>query len=59
MLGGSCVTLSDVAIPLLKTSTGQITAQLPGDLRPGTYMGQVRSLALGQQSQPVVITVKQ
>ncbi len=58
MLGGSCVTLSDVAIPLLKTSTGQITAQLPGDLRPGTYMGQVRSLALGQQSQAVVITVK-
>ena len=57
-LGGSCVTLSDMAIPLLKTSTGQITAQLPGNLRPGTYMGQVRSLALGQQSQSVVITVK-
>jgi len=58
ILGGSCVTLSDMAIPLLKTSTGQITAQLPDNLRPGTYMGQVRSLALGQQSQSVVITVR-
>ena len=54
LLGGSCVTLSDVAIPLLQTSAGQITAQLPGDLRPGTYTAQVRSLAMGQQSQSVV-----
>ena len=58
LLGGSCVTLSDVAIPLLQTSSGQITAQLPGDLRPGTYTAQVRSLALGQQSQSVVVTVR-
>src|SRR5439155_26512436 len=59
LLGGSCVTLSDMAIPLLKTSAGQITAQVPGALRPGTYMAQVRSLAIGQQSQAITITIKQ
>src|SRR5260221_4914763 len=58
LLGGSCVTLSDLAIPLLQTSSGQITAQLPEDLRPGMYTAQVRSLATGQQSQSVVITVR-
>jgi YVTN family beta-propeller protein len=58
LLGGSCLTLSDVAIPLLQTSSGQITAQLPGDLRAGMYTAQVRSLATGQQSQSVVVTVK-
>jgi YVTN family beta-propeller protein len=59
VLGGSCVTLSGMAIPLLQTSSGQITAQLPGNLRPGTYTAQVRSLALGQQSQTVIVTVRQ
>ena len=58
LLGGSCVTLSDLAIPLLQTSSGQITAQLPEDIRPGMYTAQVRSLATGQQSQSVVITVR-
>jgi YVTN family beta-propeller protein len=58
LLGGSCVTLSDLAIPLLQTSSGQITAQLPEDLRPGMYTAQVRSLATGQQSQSVVVTVR-
>jgi DNA-binding beta-propeller fold protein YncE len=56
-LGGSCVTLSDVAIPLLRTSGSQISAQIPTDMRPGTYVMQVRSLATAQQSSPVVVTV--
>ena len=29
VLGGSCVTFSDVAVPLLQTSSGQIQAQVP------------------------------
>ena len=56
-LGGSCVTFSDIAIPLLRTSPNQISAQLPPDLRPGLYVAQVRSLANAQQSTPVVVTV--
>jgi YVTN family beta-propeller protein len=59
VLGGSCVTVGNLAIPLLQTSSGQISAQLPGDLRPGMYATQVRSLANGQQSQSVVLTVGQ
>lgn len=56
-LGGTCVTLSDIAIPLLRTTPNQISAQLPPDLRPGLYVAQVRSLANAQQSTPVVVTV--
>jgi uncharacterized protein (TIGR03437 family) len=59
VLGGSCVTVGNLAIPLLQTSGGQISAQLPGNLRPGMYATQVRSLANGQQSQSVVLTVGQ
>lgn len=58
VMGGSCVTLSDVPLPLLQTSTGQITAQIPDDLRPGLYIAQVRSLATATQSDPVLITVQ-
>ncbi|MCC6588842.1 MAG: hypothetical protein IT168_19255 [Bryobacterales bacterium] len=58
VMGGACVTLSDVPLPLLQTSTGQITAQIPDDLRPGMYVAQVRSLANATQSDPVLITVQ-
>jgi YVTN family beta-propeller protein len=58
VLGGSCVTLSDVPLPLLQTSPNQITAQIPDDLRPGLYVAQVRSLATATQSDPVLITVQ-
>lgn len=58
LLGGSCVTFSDVPIPLLQTSPSQIMAQLPDTLQPGTYVVQVRSLALAQQSDPMVVTVQ-
>jgi hypothetical protein len=58
VLGGSCVTFSDVPLRLLQTSGGQISAQVPDDLRPGIYVAQVRSLATAQVSDPVVVTVQ-
>jgi len=58
VLGGSCVTFGDVAVPLLVTSTGEIQAQVPDTLRPGTQVVAVRSLATAQQSDPVTITVR-
>ena len=58
ILGGSCVTFSDTAVPLLQTASGQISAQVPPDLPAGTYVVQVRSLATGQQSDPAVFTVQ-
>jgi DNA-binding beta-propeller fold protein YncE len=57
VLGGSCVVFNDVALPLLQTSTGQISAQIPQTVRSGTNVVQVRSLATAQQSDPLVITV--
>jgi hypothetical protein len=58
VLGGSCVTFGDIAIPLLVTSNGQIQAQVPDTLTPGTQVVEVRSLSTAQDSDPVVITVK-
>ncbi len=57
VLGGSCVVFNDVALPLLQTSSGQIAAQIPSNVRPGLNVVQVRSLAMAQQSDPVVVTV--
>jgi hypothetical protein len=58
VLGGSCVTMSDVPLQLLQTSPSQITAQIPDDLRPGQYVVQVRGLSLATRSEPVVVTVR-
>jgi uncharacterized protein (TIGR03437 family) len=58
VLGGSCVTFGDIAVPLLVTSTGQIQAQIPDTLTPGTQVVEVRSLSTAQDSDPVMITVK-
>lgn len=58
VLGGSCVTFGDVAVPLLATSTGQIQAQVPDTLLPGTQIVQVRSLATAQDSAAVTVTVR-
>ena len=58
VLGGSCVTFGDIALPLLSTSSGQIQAQVPATMLPGTQVVEVRSLATAQDSAPVVITVK-
>jgi DNA-binding beta-propeller fold protein YncE len=58
VLGGSCVTFGDTAVPLLQTSSGQIQAQVPDNLKPGTQVVEVRSLATAQASDPVTITVR-
>jgi DNA-binding beta-propeller fold protein YncE len=58
VLGGSCVTFGDIDAPLLVTSSGQIQAQVPATVLPGTQIVEVRSLALAQDSAPVEITVK-
>lgn len=57
VLGGSCVVFNDVPLPLLRTSSGQIQAQIPSTVRPGLNVVQVRSLATAQQSDPQVVTV--
>jgi hypothetical protein len=58
VLGGSCVVFNDVAVPLLQTSTGQISAQIPDSVRSGINVVQVRSLATAQASDPLVVTVQ-
>ena len=58
VLGGSCVVMNDVALPLLQTSSGQIAAQIPSTMRPGEVVMEVRSLATAQNSSPVVVTIK-
>jgi len=57
VLGGSCVTFGDISLPLLSTSSGQIQAQVPVTMLPGTQVVEVRSLATAQDSAPVLITV--
>jgi hypothetical protein len=58
VLGGSCVTFGDIAVPILSTSTGQIQAQVPDTLRAGTHVVQVRSLATAQASDPIQVSVR-
>jgi hypothetical protein len=58
VLGGSCVVFNDVAIPLLQTSSGQISAQIPAEVRSGQNVVQVRSLMAAQASDPIVVTLQ-
>ena len=58
VLGGSCIVFDDMAIPLLQTSPGQISAQLPANVHAGVNVVQVRSLAAAQQSDPIVVSVQ-
>ncbi len=58
VLGGSCVLVDDVAIPLLSTSPTQIMAQLPATIRGGTNVLEVRSLTNAQRSTPVVVAIQ-
>lgn len=58
VLGGSCVTFNDVPLPLLQTSDGQISAQVPATTITGSNVVQVRSLANAQSSDPIVVTVQ-
>jgi DNA-binding beta-propeller fold protein YncE len=57
VLGGSCVTFNSVPVPLLQTSGGQITAQIPTTVNRGANVVQVRSLGTGLESAPIVVTV--
>jgi uncharacterized protein (TIGR03437 family) len=44
VLGGSCVTLNNVPLPLIATSDGQVNVQIPVELAAGTYPLVVRSI---------------
>ena len=44
VLGNSCVTLNNQPLPLLLMSDGQINAQIPPTLAPGTYPLVIRNL---------------
>jgi YVTN family beta-propeller protein len=57
VLGGSCVVMNNVSIPLLQTAGGQIAAQIPSTMRAGEVVMEVRSLATAQNSSPVVVTI--
>ena len=58
VLGGACVVFNDLAIPLLQTSGGKISAQIPVTMRSGINVVQVRSLSTAQQSDPILVTVQ-
>jgi uncharacterized protein (TIGR03437 family) len=58
VLGGSCVLVDNVPLPLLTASSTQIGAQIPSTIRPGVNVLEVRSLATAQRSNPVVVTVQ-
>ena len=45
ILGGTCVTLNNLPIPLMATSSGQINAQIPPTLAAGKYPLVVHSIA--------------
>lgn len=58
VLGGSCVLVDNVPLPLLTASPTQIGAQIPSTVLPGINVLEVRSLATAQRGNPVVITVQ-
>jgi hypothetical protein len=58
VLGGSCVTFNNTALPLLQASGGQILAQIPQNVSTGPNVVVVRSLALAQASDPIMVTVQ-
>ena len=58
LLGGTCVSMNDVLLPLISTATGQLSAQIPDTVRPGQVVMQIRSLSTAQQSDPLVVTVQ-
>ena len=58
VLGGSCVVMNELPLPLIQTSSGQISAQIPENLPPGPAVVQVRSILRAEQSDPVVVTIR-
>jgi uncharacterized protein (TIGR03437 family) len=57
MLGGTCVTLNNVALPLFMASPTQINAEIPPDLAAGSYPLIVRSIANHIAAAPQSLTV--
>jgi len=57
VLGGTCVTLNNVPIPLELSSAGQINAQIPVTLAPGRYPLVLRSIANQAESAALTITI--
>jgi uncharacterized protein (TIGR03437 family) len=57
VLGGTCVTLNNVPIPILATSPTQINAQVPFTLAAGRYPLVVRSIANLSASATATVTV--
>jgi len=57
LLGGACVTLNNVAIPLIAASATQINAQVPPTLAAGSYPLVIRSVASQTASSAVNVTV--
>ena len=58
VLGGSCATFGDIAIPLISTAGGQIQGQIPDTMPAERQVVEVRSLATAQRSEPVIVTVR-
>lgn len=57
ILGGTCVTLNNEPIPLMRTTSGAITAQIPNTLKEGRYPLVARSIERGNASIAQTITV--
>jgi uncharacterized protein (TIGR03437 family) len=57
ILGGTCVTLNNVALPLMLNSPSQINAQIPPGTAAGTYPLVVRSIANQAASTSQSVTV--
>ncbi len=57
VLGGACVTLNELPLPLLSTAPGQINTQIPPALAPGRYPLVVRNVdgKIASQSQTVTV----
>jgi uncharacterized protein (TIGR03437 family) len=50
--------MNELPLPLIQTSSGQISAQIPENLPPGPAVVQVRSILRAEQSDPVVVTIR-
>ncbi len=57
ILGGSCVTLNNAAVPLVLSSSGEINFQIPPGLAAGKYPLVVRSIANQAASSSATVTV--
>ena len=57
ILGGTCVTLNNVALPLFMTSATQINAQIPPATATGNFPLVVRSIANQAASASQQVTI--